>query len=89
MDAGGTSPWTGEGRTMQEQLSRATQEQLPRVYEPQIMTAKLSIIVGLRASAPTYMHYKYLACLFYFRNDYPVKLILVIYLKTMTIVMCE
>jgi len=24
MDAGGTSPWTGEGRTMQEQLSRAT-----------------------------------------------------------------
>ena len=23
-DAGGTSPWTGEGRTMQEQLSRAT-----------------------------------------------------------------
>jgi len=26
MDAGGTSPWTGEGRTMQEQLSRATQD---------------------------------------------------------------
>jgi len=25
MDAGGTSPWMGEGRTMQEQLSRATQ----------------------------------------------------------------
>src|SRR4030067_71915 len=23
MDAGGTSPWMGEGRTMQEQLSRA------------------------------------------------------------------
>jgi hypothetical protein len=30
MDAGGTSPWKGEGRTMQEQLSRVTQEQLPR-----------------------------------------------------------
>ncbi len=30
MDAGGTSPRMGEGRTMQEQLSRATQEQLPR-----------------------------------------------------------
>ena len=29
MDAGGTNPWMGEGRTMQEQLSRATQEQLP------------------------------------------------------------
>ena len=29
MDAGGTSPRTGEGRIMQEQLSRATQEQLP------------------------------------------------------------
>ena len=27
--AGGTSPWMGEGRTMQEQLSRVTQEQLP------------------------------------------------------------
>jgi hypothetical protein len=26
MDAGGTSPWKGEGRIMQEQLSRATQE---------------------------------------------------------------
>ncbi|SQH76245.1 protein of unknown function, might belong to Methylated-DNA--protein-cysteine methyltransferase [Shewanella benthica] len=26
MDAGGTSPWTGEGRIMQEPLSRATQE---------------------------------------------------------------
>jgi hypothetical protein len=26
MDAGGTSPWMGEGRTMQEQLSRATQD---------------------------------------------------------------
>jgi len=25
MDAGGTSPWKGEGRTMQEQLSRAMQ----------------------------------------------------------------
>ncbi|SQH75340.1 protein of unknown function [Shewanella benthica] len=25
-DAGGTSPWTGEGRIMQQQLSRATQE---------------------------------------------------------------
>jgi len=24
MDVGGTSPWTGEGRTMQEQLSRIT-----------------------------------------------------------------
>jgi len=24
-DVGGTSPWMGEGRTMQEQLSRATQ----------------------------------------------------------------
>jgi hypothetical protein len=24
MDAGGTRPWTVEGRTMQEQLSRAT-----------------------------------------------------------------
>jgi hypothetical protein len=24
MDAGGTSPWKGEGRTMQEQLSGAT-----------------------------------------------------------------
>ena len=23
-DVGGTSPWMGEGRTMQEQLSRAT-----------------------------------------------------------------
>ena len=23
-DVGGTSPWTGEGRTMQEQLSRIT-----------------------------------------------------------------
>jgi hypothetical protein len=23
-DAGGTSPWMGDGRTMQEQLSRAT-----------------------------------------------------------------
>jgi len=29
MDAGGTSPRMGEGRTMQEQLSRVTQEQLP------------------------------------------------------------
>ena len=29
MDIGGTSPWMGEGRTMQEQLSRAMQEQLP------------------------------------------------------------
>jgi len=26
MDAGGTSPWMGEGRIMQEQLSRATQD---------------------------------------------------------------
>jgi hypothetical protein len=26
MDAGGTSPWMGEGRTMQERLSRATQD---------------------------------------------------------------
>ncbi len=26
MGAGSTSPWTGEGRTMQEQLSRATQD---------------------------------------------------------------
>jgi hypothetical protein len=25
-DGGGTSPWTGEVRTMQEQLSRATQD---------------------------------------------------------------
>ena len=25
-DVGGTSPWTGEGRTMQEQLSRATHD---------------------------------------------------------------
>ena len=33
MDAGGTSPRMGEGRIMQEQLSRATQEQLPRVGE--------------------------------------------------------
>ena len=30
MDAGGTSPRMGEGRIMQEQLSRATQEQLPK-----------------------------------------------------------
>ena len=30
MDAGGASPWMGEGRIMQEQLSRAMQEQLPR-----------------------------------------------------------
>ena len=29
-DAGGTSPWMGEGRTMQELLSRVTQERLPR-----------------------------------------------------------
>ncbi|SQH75993.1 protein of unknown function [Shewanella benthica] len=29
-DAGGTSPWTGEGRIMPEQLSRVTQEPLPR-----------------------------------------------------------
>ena len=29
MDAGGTSPWMGESRTMQEQLSRVTQERLP------------------------------------------------------------
>jgi len=28
--AGGTSPWMGEGRTMQEQLSRTMQEQLSR-----------------------------------------------------------
>ena len=26
MDTGGTSPWMGEGRTMQERLSRATQD---------------------------------------------------------------
>ncbi len=26
MDAGGTSPWKDEGRTMQEQLSRATHD---------------------------------------------------------------
>ena len=26
MDVGGTSPWMGEGRTMQEQLSRITHD---------------------------------------------------------------
>jgi len=30
MDAGGTSPRMGEGRIMQEQLSRVMQEQLPK-----------------------------------------------------------
>ncbi len=33
MEVGGTRPWMVEGRTMQELLSRVTQEQLPSVSD--------------------------------------------------------
>ena len=43
-DAGGTSPGMGEGRTMQERLSRAMQEQLPRTSatEPRMALKRVS-----------------------------------------------
>ena len=36
-EVGGTSPWTGEGRTTQEQLSRVMQEQVPRAQIPLLL----------------------------------------------------